>query len=105
MASLESTPKDFERAMREACGESTRLGYYPCIFIGMLDSLGGVGAVKQLLASHKPQYGLARLWEMKALRLSAEAHVIKEKWAPLFTESERAEARKRLEDYRYQPPD
>lgn len=105
MASRESAPKDFERAMREACGESARLGYYPTIFIGMLDNLGGVGAVKQLLASDKPQPGLTRLWEMKALRLSAEAHVIQEKWAALFTESERAEARKRLEDYEYQPPD
>lgn len=91
--------------MREACMESARLGYYPHIFIQMMDSLGGVGAVKRLLASDEAQYGLIRLYEMQALRLSAEAHVVKEKWAPLFTESERAEAQRRLEEYKYQPPD
>ena len=105
MASPESLSICFERAMREACMESARLGYYPHIFIKMLDDLGGVGAVRRLLASDEAQYGLARLWEMGALHLSTEAHVVKEKWAPLFTESERAEARRRLEEYGYQPPD
>ena len=76
MASIESLSRDFERAMRDACGKSARLGYYPHLFIQMLDNRGGVGAVKHLLSSDEIQYGLARLWEMEALRLSAEAHVL-----------------------------
>ena len=103
MASIESLSREFECAMRDACAESARLGYYPHLFIQMLDNRGGVGAVKHLLSSDEPQYGLARLWEMKALHLSAEAHVLQAKWAPLFTEAERAEARRRLDMYGYRP--
>ena len=82
MANGESLSRDFERAMRDACAESTTLGYYPDRFIQMLNDLGGVGAVKRLLSSDEIQYGLARLWEMGALRLSAEAHVLQAKWGP-----------------------
>ena len=103
MASIENLSRDFERAMRDACMESARLGYYPHLFIRMLDERGSVGAVKHLLRSDEIQYGLARLWEMKALRLSAEAHVLQAKWAPLFTDAERAEARRRLDEYGYHP--
>ena len=103
MANGESLSRDFERAMREACAESARLGYYPHLFIQMLDERGGSGAVKHLLSSDEIQYGLARLWEMGALHLSAEAHVLQAKWAPLFTEAERAEARRRLDMYEYRP--
>ena len=103
MASIESLSREFERAMRDACGESTELGYYPTYFIQMLNESGGVGAVKRLLISDEPQYGLVILWEMEALHLSAEAHVLQAKWAPLFTEAERAEARRRLEMYEYRP--
>ena len=104
MASIESLSRDFERAMREACAESTTLGYYPHLFIRMLNERGGSGAVKHLLSSDEIQYGLARLWEMNALHLSAEAHVLQAKWAPLFTDAERAEARRRLDMYGYRPP-
>ena len=105
MASIESLSRDFERAMREMCGESISLGYRPVYFMRMLGERGGVGAVKHLLSSDEIQYGLVRLWEMKALRLSAEAHVLQAKWAPLFTDAERAEARRRLEMYEYIPQD
>ena len=105
MGSCESLSRDFERAMRDACAESTKLGYYPHLFIRMLDERGGVGAVKHLLRSDEIQYGLARLWEMNALRLSAEAHVLQAKWACLFTDAERAEARRRLDEYGYRPQD
>ena len=104
MAHNENLSEEFERAMRDACAESARLGYYPTYFIQMLDDLGSVGAVKRLLSSDEPQYyGLDRLWDMEALRLSAEAHVLQAKWAPLFTEAERAEARRRLDMYGCRP--
>ena len=103
MANNESLSEKFERAMREACAKSARLGYYPHLFIQMLDNRGGVGSVKHLLSSDEIQYGLARLWEMEALHLSAEAHVLQAKWASLFTEAERAAARRRLDMYDYRP--
>ena len=103
MANGESLSKEFELAMWEACRESIKLHYRPTYFIQMLNELGGVGAVKRLLSSDEIQYGLARLWEMEALHLSAEAHVLQAKWAPLFMEAERAEARRRLDMYGYRP--
>ena len=105
MASIESLSRDFERAMRDACNESARCGYYPHLFIQMLGERGSVGAVKHLLSSDEAQYGLIKLYEMGALRLSAEAHVLQAEWASLFTEAERAEARRRLEMYKYRPQD
>ena len=105
MASIESLSRDFELRMWETCGESIRLGYRPIYFMRMLDERGGVGAAKHLLSSDEIQYGLRRLWEMEALRLSVEAHVLQAKWAPLFTDAERAEARRRLDMYEYCPQD
>ena len=103
MTSSENLSRDFERAMLDACMESARLGYYPHIFIRMLGERGSVGAVKHLLSSDEAQYGLIKLYEMGVLRLSAEAHVLQAEWASLFTEAERAEARRRLDEYGYRP--
>lgn len=103
MGNCESASMDFDRAMREACVESKERGYYPRIFLQMMGELGGVGAAKRLLSSDKAQSGLAILWEIGALHLSAEAHVLQEKWACLFTEAERAEAQRRLDEYGYSP--
>ena len=105
MTDLKRLENDFTNTMRETCIESQRHGYRPTYFMRLLSEWGGVGAAKRLLQASKAQSGLTSLWERDLLHLSAEAHVVKEKWAPLFTESERAEARKRLEDYEYRPPD
>jgi len=66
-------------------------------FRHMIDEHGGVEAAKRLLAAQEIQDGLKKLWELKALSKSMEALVIQERFQPLFTAAEIAEARRRLE--------
>lgn len=105
MADLNRLENCFASVMRETCVVAQQNGYRPSVFIGLLSQFGGVGAAKRLLQTSKEQSGLTKLWELGLLHLSVEAHVIQEKWAPLFTESEREKALRRLEAHGYQPPD
>jgi len=73
-------------------------GYNAAYFKQMLDQYGGVEAAKRLLARQEVQQGLMTLWEMGHLDNSVEAHVIDDKYRPLFTEAEIEEARRRLEE-------
>jgi hypothetical protein len=66
-------------------------------FRQMIDEHGGVEAAKSLLDTQEIQDGLMILWESKALNQSMEALVIQERFQPLFTIAEIAEARRRLE--------
>lgn len=75
--------------------------YTPTIFIRMLNTHGGVETAKRLLDVSKPQDGLFELYNRGLLSESMEAVVIKEKYHSLFTESELAEAHRRLEELRY----
>lgn len=65
------------------------------------EEYGGVETASRLLAKKEPQTGLFRLWELGLLHESMEAHVVNEKFQALFTEEERAEAQRRLEDLGY----
>ena len=94
---------EFEEAMRNTYAETSRLGYRPTYFLGMVESLGGVGAAKRLLSTPVAQPGLARLWELGRLDISAEALVLSKRWRELFTDAERQEARERLRAYGYDP--
>jgi hypothetical protein len=75
--------------------------YPPIRFIQMLSEHGSVETAKRLLAKSEPQTGLFELYNLKLLHESMEAVVIKEKYRSLFTETELAEARRRLEELRY----
>jgi hypothetical protein len=70
-------------------------------FRQMIDEHGAVDAAKRLLATRDIQTGLMRLWEMKSLGKSMEALVIQERFRPLFSEAEIAEAHRRLEELGY----
>ena len=94
---------EFEEAMRSTYAEASRLGYRPTYFLGMVEDLGGVGAAKRLLSTPVAQPGLARLWNLGRLDISAEALVLNERWRDLFTTVERQEARERLKAYGYEP--
>lgn len=87
----------YERARNEC-------NYNATYFLRMVHERGGVVAAKSLLAGSVPQYGLGRLWECHRLDLSVEAHVLKPEFRTLFTCQERAEARRRLKEYRYDAP-
>ena len=69
----------------------------------MIDEFGAVEATKRLLATQEIQTGLMRLWELKSLDKSMEALVIQDRFCPLFTEFEIAEARRRLDELDYFP--
>jgi len=76
-------------------------GYYPAYFMKMLSQFGGLATAKHLLASNKAQEGLFRLYELKLLRFSMEATVLREEFQYLFTNDELEIARQRLVDLGY----
>jgi hypothetical protein len=78
-------------------------GYRPQRFLAMVEERGGLEAARSLLAKSQPSEGLAILWEHQRLDLSMEATVCRQPWHKLFTESEIAVARKRLDDLGYLP--
>ncbi|TAN43023.1 MAG: DUF2442 domain-containing protein [Nitrospirae bacterium] len=70
------------------------------VFKKMFSEHGGIETAKRLL--HAPlQAGFTVLWECKCLDLSIEYLVLKSQFANLFTEKEKAIAKKRLEDHDY----
>lgn len=71
--------------------------YNPIWWADLLEGLSPVNAIKKLL-SEPVQYGFGRLWEHQALHLSVEHEILNPKYQKFFTESELAEARKRLDD-------
>lgn len=95
MASLE---QDFHCAMVAIYETQKDYGYYATYFKQMLDRYGGVQAAKRLLAKQEIQQGLMTLWNLGHLANSVEAHVVQDKYRPLFTEEEIGEARRRLEE-------
>ena len=86
----------FTVAMRATYDQAVKQDYIPTRFMQMLDQYGGVGTAQRLLAKHDIQEGIMRLWELKQLDSSMETIVLKERFASLFTEKERAEAHRRL---------
>lgn len=75
--------------------------YIPTYFMQMLNEHGGLETAKRLLAKSEPQTGLFELWRLNLLPESMEAVVLQEKFRPLFTEEELAEAQRRLEALGY----
>ena len=67
----------------------------------MLEEHGGVETAKRLLAKSEPQSGLFELWQLNLLHESMEAVVLQDKFHPLFTEAELAEAHRRLDELGY----
>jgi hypothetical protein len=70
-------------------------------FRQMLGEYGGVGTAKRLLAKPDFQTGLFELSRLHSLSKSMEAFVIQERFRPLFTAAEIAEARRRLDELGY----
>lgn len=93
--------KSFHAAMLTTYEEGVKHGYIPTLFLQMLHQYGGVETAKRLLASNEPQTGLYRMWELGLLGETVEAHVILEKYRPLFSAEEIEEARWRLDELGY----
>ena len=95
--------KQFHQAMVNIYVTAKReCNYTATVFIGMVSKHGGLEAARRLLATDKPSDGFGTLLLHQRLDLSLEAHVIKPKFAELFTPEEIETARNRLEEREFQ---
>jgi len=85
----------YRRALNEAKYNATR-------FLQMLHDHGGLETAQILLHSPTVSEGYTALWERNRLDLTVEALVLQPEWHDLFSDEERAIARRRLTDYGYQ---
>ena len=72
-------------------------------FWQMVCEKGGLQTAKHLIHTEQPSEGFSKLWELKRLDLSVEAHVIKPEYKELFTDAEQQICLARLEEYGYTP--
>src|SRR3954451_24040180 len=98
---MQGLSKQFDAVMfdiyRRAKSEA---GYSATIFLGMLNSKGGLSTAKYLINSPKPSDGYTNLYERGRLDLTVEAVVVENaKWHVLFTNDELSTARRRLMAY------
>jgi hypothetical protein len=93
---------DFDLAMLEIYRRAkTEAGYNATRYLQMLQEHRGLGTARILLHAPKPSDGYTALWERQRLDLTVEALIIEDRWHGLFSDEERAIARKRLQDYEY----
>jgi hypothetical protein len=84
----------YVRALKECDYKATR-------FLHMLHENRGLETARILLRAPKVSEGYVALWERRRLDLTVEAGILHSEWQPLFSDEERAIARKRLADYGY----
>jgi hypothetical protein len=90
--------EEFTQALWGTVEAAKAKKYYPTYFMQMLEKYDGLGTAQRLLATQETQTGLLKLYELDLLGESMEAVVLQEKFRPLFTKHELAEARRRLEE-------
>ncbi len=73
------------------------LRYHPGYFIKMVKMQGGVGAAKTLLAQPLAAEGVSILKKLGRPDLTVEAAVLEQRWSSMFSATELATARARLE--------
>jgi hypothetical protein len=86
----------FSTDMTNGVAELARLGYPATIFVRMLADHGAVEATNRLVMEPKPSYGLWRLRELNRLDASVEMWVLLPWYEPLFDESVREQAERKL---------
>lgn len=94
----------FDQAMVGIYQTSKReLGYNATRFFQMILDQGGLATARQLLWSETPSDGFTTLWQHHRLDLSVEALVLLREFAPLFSDDDHTQARRRLESYDWHP--
>ena len=78
-----------------------RLGYNPTYTLQMISESGPLGTCQRILATAQPSDGFSRLWELGRLDLTVANIVLRPQFADLFTEEERTNERRRLEELGY----
>ena len=92
---------EFERYMWDCIRRCKEFGYNAGYWKRMVADHGAVDASHRLLAGTRASDGFTRLWEEGRLDLSVEFSVLLLNYHDLFTDDERAEARRRLEQYEF----
>jgi hypothetical protein len=96
--------KDFNEDMKNIYFQAKdELRFNASRFWQLVLEKGGVEAAKTLIKKEGSTFGFDVLREFRRLDLSVEAHVLKPKYAALFTEEEKRACRKRLEKVGYKP--
>lgn len=95
-SSLES---EFYTAVMQDVKILEKKGYRPLVFLDMISQYGAIETAKRLVNSPKPSQGYTKLWEMGALQYSVENQIQNERWNTVFSDEERAKAKKQLADY------
>ena len=93
--------KRFHNDMIQIYVTAKRLKYIASYFLQMVTEKGGYMTAKQLIHTNTPSEGFTKLWELKRLDLSVEAHVLKPEYNLLFTDEERQICQTRLSEYGY----
>src|ERR1700676_622798 len=95
----------FDRAMMDIYRRAkTEANYNAARYFQMLMDHRGLETARILLHAAGVSEGYTALWERGRLDLTVEALILDHpEYHPLFTDEERAIARRRLEDYKYPP--
>ena len=87
----------FDEEMLRICERANNeVGYRASRFLMMVSDLAGREAVRRLLPTMSD--GFTALYELRRLDLTFEYAILHPRWHGLFTDQERAVARRRLED-------
>lgn len=101
---MDEVERRFHRAMIAIYETSKReLGYNATRFLQMVSEQGGLVTARQLFWSDTPSDGFTTLWEHHRLDLTVEDHVLQTEFASLFSDADRRQARRRLEEYGWRP--
>jgi hypothetical protein len=92
-----SLETDFEDRLRDSVQRSIALGYNPFIFADMLNTWGGVGVARKLIASGEIQSGIKKIVAMGHPELSMESIMLEPQFESLFTPGELEAAKWRLD--------
>lgn len=96
--------KQLRNELLEACRISKeQFQYTPTRCLQMLSDPDKdvLDTVIDLVTSQEPGQGFVEMYHKQALYLTIEAHIIKSRYAPLFTQEIIDKARKRLKEYDY----
>jgi len=92
-----SLEEQFDAELRASIDVCHELGYHPTRFTQMLDSLGARATAAKLVVNGDMQTGFKELVGRGRPELTMESIMLQPKFASLFTASELAAARWRLE--------
>jgi len=105
MENLKELELKFDEAMFEIYRRAkAEAKYNATIFLQMLTDNRGRRTAKTLINAARPSDGYTALYQRGRLDLTVEAEVIENpRWHALFLPEELERAKKRLDEYRYEP--